>query len=42
VPFLELALPFDGDHPNALGHDLAAREIVKFVQATRAQEIGSS
>ena len=24
-----LFIPFDGDHPNAAGHDLAAREIVR-------------
>lgn len=26
-----LFVPYDGDHPNAVGHDLAAREIVKFL-----------
>ncbi len=36
-----LFIPYDGDHPNAHGHDLAAREIVRSIQAARAQEIGS-
>jgi len=26
-----LFIPYDGDHPNARGHDIAAREIVKFL-----------
>jgi len=28
-----LFIPYDGDHPNAAGHDLAAAEIAKFLEA---------
>jgi hypothetical protein len=28
-----LFIPYDGDHPNALGHDVAARAIVDFLMA---------
>jgi lysophospholipase L1-like esterase len=28
-----LFIPYDGDHPNAAGHDLAAREVVEFLSA---------
>lgn len=27
-----LFIPFDGDHPNAIGHDLAAREIARMIR----------
>jgi lysophospholipase L1-like esterase len=33
-----LFIPFDSDHPNAAGHDLAAREIVHFVTSEVARE----
>lgn len=29
-----LFIPYDGDHPNAAGHDIAAREIVRFLVAS--------
>jgi hypothetical protein len=28
-----LFIPYDGDHPNAAGHDLAAREIARWIAA---------
>ncbi len=30
-----LFIPYDADHPNAQGHDLAAHEIVRFLEASR-------
>jgi hypothetical protein len=33
-----LFIPFDSDHPNAAGHDLAAREIVNFLTSKARRE----
>jgi len=33
-----LFIPYDGDHPNRVGHDVAAMEITRFIEGARARQ----